>query len=176
VKRGFLLGVLSLVAVFGYSGPAPASTPARASGTDQPPAKKCVTAEEARVRAAGDSGGEAPKFSAAFSKRAIVLDASLDGLDGSELPVSIEQVCDIPKARMKEARQLPGTDGVVLVLPTTGVWQDGKRVSGTAATVALDGADTASMRVRLVAQRSWHQDEDGNPVPTFRARRIRVTD
>jgi hypothetical protein len=157
-----------------------AAAPVSASGSDQPAGKNCVSAEEASVHAAGDSGGEdegaPPKFSPAFYKRVFTLDVSLDGMDGRELPISIEEVCDIPKALAKEARQLAGADGVALLLPSTSVWQDGTRLSGKAADTAVEGADTATLRVRLAARPSWRQDEDGGPVATFRARRIEVTD
>jgi hypothetical protein len=173
-----LAGVLALVLALSQATPAPA-TLVSASGSDQGAGKNCVSAEEASARAAGDSGGDEdapPKFSPAFYKRVFTLDVSLDGVEGRELPVSIEEVCDIPKARAKEAAQLAGADGVALLLPRTSVWQGPTRLSGTAAELALEGADTANLRVRLARPRAWRQDEDGSPVATFRAGRIEVTD
>jgi hypothetical protein len=139
--------------------------------------------EGASARAAGDPGGGGeddedapPKFSAAFYKLTFTLDVSVDGMDGTELPISIEDVCDIAKRRAKEAAQLAGADGVALLLPRTAVWQGKTRLTGTAAAAALDGADTATLRVRLAPRRSWHEDEDGDPVATFSTRRITITD
>jgi hypothetical protein len=155
--------------------------PAWASGTDQPAGEKCVgEAEDARARAAGDSGGEEegapPKLSPAFYRSVVTLDVSADGLDGSELPISIEEVCDVPKARAKDAAQLAGSDGVALLLPRTTVWQGGTLLSGTEATTAVEGADTALVRGRLTRPSAWREDEDGGRVATFRAGRIEVTD
>src|SRR4051795_4845065 len=150
--------------------------PAAPAGSDQPASRHCVGAEEAMARQAGSDEDGPPKFSGWFYKHSIVLDASLDGVNGKELPVSIEEVCGIPRKRAKQAAQLAGTDGIALLLGKTTIWQDGKRLRGEAASTALDGADTASLRVRLTRTRSWHKDEDGNPVPTFRTRRIRITD
>jgi hypothetical protein len=138
-------------------------------------AKNCVEAEEASVHAAGDSGGEM-EFSPAFYKRMFSIDVSLDGADGQELPISIETICNVPKPLRKEAAQLPGSDGVARVLGRTQIWQDGTLLSGTEASTALDGADTATMRVRLTKPRAWSEDEDGNAVPTFRTGRIEITD
>jgi hypothetical protein len=151
---------------------AEASPPAVAS------AKHCVGAEEARVHAAGDSGeeGGAPTFTAAFYRRLMTLDVSLDGADGAELPISIEQVCDLPRRLRKQAAQLAGNDGVALLLRRTTVWQGGEQLTGEDAATAVDGADTALLRVRLVRPRRWRQDEDGNRIPTFRTGRIEVTD
>jgi hypothetical protein len=173
-------GALALLVALGHSMPAPAATPASASGGDQGAGKNCVSAEEASARAAGDSGGEEegapPKFKPAFYKRVFTLDVSLDGMDGRELPISIEEVCDIPKAYKKQAAQLAGSDGVALLLPGTSVWEGRTLLSGTAAETAIEGADTATLRVRLAPRRTWRPDEDGSPVATFRTRRIEVTD
>lgn len=135
------------------------------------------------MHAAGDPGGgegedegAPPRFSAAFFRLVFTLDVSLDGADGRELPISIEAVCDIPRASAREAGQLAGADGVALLLPRTTVWQGRTLLQGRAVTTALDGADTATMRVRLARRQAWREDEDGNRVATFRARRIVITD
>jgi len=151
--------------------------PVRPSGSNAPAAKNCVLADEARVQAAGDSGEETPpKFSRAFYKRTFMLDTSVDGIDGRSLPISIEEVCGVPKALAKEAGQLPGTDGVALVYSNTSIWQDGTRLRGDAATNAIAGADTATLKARLGNPKHWRTDEDGNRVPTFVTRRIDITD
>jgi hypothetical protein len=56
------------------------------------------------------------------------------------------------------------------------VWLDRTPLEGDAAVAALDGPDTALLRVRLARQRRWSEDEDGDKVPTFTARRITITD
>jgi hypothetical protein len=141
-------------------------------------AKSCVGAEEASAHAAGDSGeeGAPPKFPAGFYKRLLTLDVSLDGAEGAELPISIEEVCNVPKRLRKQASQLAGGDGVALLGRRTTVWQSGTQVTGDQAATAIDGADTASMRVRMKRPAGWRADEDGDPVPTFRAGRIEITD
>jgi hypothetical protein len=168
-------GLLAAVVVLLVAAPA-----ALAYGTDAPAGKNCVAAEEARVHAAGDSGGEdegaPPKFSAAFYRRVLALDASLDGMDGRELPISIEEVCDVPKSLKKQAAQLAGADGVALMQSFTTVWDGKQQLLGQTAEQAVAGADTAVLRVRLARRRAWREDEDGDKVATFRIRRIEVTD
>jgi hypothetical protein len=157
------LAVLAAIGAIGaITSPVHASSP-----------KHCVGAEEARV--AGEDEGP-PRFSAAFYRHAITLEASLDGADGTELPISIEQVCDVPRKLAKQARQLAGADGVALLLTRTTVTQDGEVVSGDDVAAAIDGADTAALRVRLLHPPSWREDEDGNAIPTFRAGRVEITD
>jgi hypothetical protein len=138
-----------------------------------------VAEQEARVHAAGDTSAEggAPKFTAAFYKRLFLIEVSLDGADGLELPISIENVCSVPKRLRKQAAQLAGGDGVALLLARTTVWQDNTQLTGDAIPPAIDNADTAVLRVRLIRPPSrWREDEDGNPVPTFSTGRIDITD
>ena len=135
----------------------------------------CVGAEEARVHSSGEDGGP-PRFTAAFYRRLLVLEVSLDGADGSELPISIEEVCNVPKRFKGQAAQLAGGEGVALLLARTTVWQDGSQVTGDDLAAAIDGADTASLRVRLRQPSAWGKDEDGNKVPTFRSGRAEITD
>jgi hypothetical protein len=157
------------------------AVPVQASGTGQLPAENCVgEAEDARARSAGDSGGEEegapPKLTPAFYGRAVTLVASADGLDGQELPISIEAVCDVPRKFAKEAARLAGSDGVALRLSRTTIWEDGALKIGPAATTLIDGADTALVRGRLTRPGAWRQAEDGSRIATFRAGRIEVTD
>ena len=135
----------------------------------------CVGAEEARVHSSGEDGGP-PRFNAGFYKRLLVLEVSLDGADGAELPISIEEVCNVPRRFRRQAAQLAGGDGVAMLLARTTVWQGGSQVTGDDLAAAIDGADTASLRVRLRRPHAWREDEDGSKVPTFRTGRVEITD
>ena len=135
----------------------------------------CVGAEEARVHTSGEDGGP-PKFTAAFYKRLLVLEVSLEGADRAEVPISIEEVCNVPKRFKKQATQLAGGEGVALLLARTAVWQGAHQVTRDGVAAAIDGADTASLRVRLRQPSAWREDEDGNKVPTFRTGRLEITD
>jgi hypothetical protein len=168
----------ALVALGGGAAGASASAPASASGTDAAtPVNGCVTAEEARVFAAGDSGSSAPPtFNRWFFKRSFTIDASLDGMDGTQLPVSVEQVCGVKKKYKSQAVPLAGNDGIALIYSSTVVVQNGQVLKGQAALDAVAGADTATLTVRFASQKKWGADEDGNQVPTFKASRVVVTD
>lgn len=151
------------------------AAPGASAGADKPAGKRCVAAEEAVIRPAGSDEGP-PKFTAAFYRHMYTIDVSLDGADGKELPISIETICDVPKKLRKQAAQLPGSAGVARVLQRTQIWQDGTQLTGEDASTAIAGADTATIRVRLTKPRTWSKDEDGEPLPTFRAGRIEITD
>jgi Ca2+-binding RTX toxin-like protein len=149
-------------------------------------AGKCVGPGEDKLQATVGRGvggasrelkGDAPPtFSPAFYAITVTLNASADGLAGQELPISIEEVCDVPKSLAKEAAQLAGGDGVAIVGPDTKVFDGDMLLQGQAATTALAGADTVTLRARLKHPGKWAQDEDGQPVPTFAASRINITD
>ena len=126
------------------------------------------------AKAAGDVP---PTFSDAFYAITMTVNASADGLTGNELPISIEEVCDVPKSLESEAAQLVGGEGVALIGPGTKVFDaTGQQLTGAAATTALAGADSLTLRVQLRRPAQWSQDEDGQPVPTFETRRADVTD
>ena len=60
-------------------------------------------------------------FSNAFYAITTTITASADGLTGEDLPISIEDVCDVPQSLATEAAQLVGGDGVAIITPRRGV-------------------------------------------------------
>jgi uncharacterized protein YkwD len=148
----------------------PTTVPADSSG------RKCVQEQEDRPTARGD--GPPPQFSDAFYAVKLKLDTSVDGVDRRrlELPISIEKVCNVPANLAEEAEQLGGADGVAKLLSTTKVLKNKKLLEGDAALKAIDGADTARIKAQLAPPEEWGEDEDGNQVATFNARKIKITD
>ncbi len=70
-----------------------------------------------------------------------------------------------------------GGEGVALIGPATKVYDaTGQQLTGAAATTALAGADSLTVRVQLKRPAQWRQDEDGAPVPTFDTKRADITD
>jgi hypothetical protein len=147
-------------------------------------ATKCVAAQEAKQLASEKASGESraaargqlrPRFSQAFYATTITLKGSADGLDGQgNLPITIDQVC-VPKSLAREALQIAGGSGVVSISPGTKVFQAGRLLQGPAATTAVAGADSVTVRARL-KRGNWGRDEDGTPIPTFAASRTTITD
>ena len=167
--------IATLAFAFTQCAPAAADPAVFASGDGGPALKNCVVAEEAGAHATGGDEGP-PKFTRAFYAHTFKLDTSLDGVEGKQLPISIEEVCRVPKRLKEQAAQLSGTDGIALLYTRTSVWEGTKQLTGAAAASALDGADTGVLTVRLASRRHWGKDEDGNKVPTFVTRRVVITD
>ena len=116
-----------------------------------------------------------PVFSDAFYAITTTITASADGLTGNDLPISIEDVCDVPQSLAAEAAQLVGGDGVAVVGPATQVFDGtGLQLTGDAATTALAEADTLMLKAQLLPVAGWQLDEDGEPVPTFSVSRADI--
>jgi RTX calcium-binding nonapeptide repeat (4 copies) len=137
--------------------------------------------EEAKLAAGGPARAAQeevpPTFSESFYSITITINASVDGVNWDELPISIEEVCDVPKRLESEAAQLIGGEGVALISSETKVFDaGGQQLTGDAATTALAGADSVSLKAQLERPAGWRQDEDGQPVPTFGTSRAEITD
>jgi hypothetical protein len=159
-----LLAALALVTLTAAAGPPAAAAPSH---------HRCVGGEDAR--AAGEDGGPPPS-TAALRHQTLTLTVSLDGLDGTQLPMAVEAVCGVPDSLTNVAAQLAGDDAVALLTAQTMVVAGGEALQGPAALVALADADTARVRCRMAPRSAWRHDEDGDAIPTFAAGRITVTD
>jgi hypothetical protein len=133
--------------------------------------------EDAALARVAQDDDPPPVFSNAFYAITTTITASADGMTGNELPISIEDVCDVPQSLAGEAAQLVGGDGVALVSPATQVFDaTGLQLTGAAATTALAEADTVVLKAQLVRPAGWRLDEDGAPVPTFSVSRADIPD
>jgi hypothetical protein len=65
---------------------------------------------------------------------------------------------------------LEDEDGLVLVGKFVKVFRRGDRVKRS----RLDDADEVAVKGKLLAPSLWHEDEDGMPVPTVRAKRVTI--
>ena len=138
----------------------------------------CATPpEDAGLARVAQDDDPPPTFSNAFYAITTTITASADGMTGDELPISIEDVCDVPQSLATEAAQLVEGDGVALISPTTQVFDaTGLQLTGAAATTALAEADTVVLKARLLPPGGWRLDEDGAPVPTFSVSRADIPD
>ena len=130
----------------------------------------------ARRRSAAHVQSRGPHVQSRVLSTWITLNVSVDGVEANQIPVAIEEVCDVPAAFANEAMQLAGGSGIGILGAQTQVYGAGQLVTGDAATAALMGADTLSLRARLLSPSSWGADEDGAALPTFATGRIEISD
>jgi hypothetical protein len=175
--RLLLLIVAVAISVVGLSSASASTAGPRTVSASAAAATECPgqDAEEAGSDAGSDEDAP-PHFSSAFFRMWFSIDVSTDGFESSQLPVSIEAVCNARRKLSKQADQLNGGDGIVVVSSGTRVWKDGQPLAAQSRVTELDGADTAHIKVRLRRTKRWLRDEDGSPVPTFTAKRIDITD
>ena len=166
-----LLVLLAVAAGQGAAGGAPA----RVSG-EGAAGKNCVDEDGPVGEEAGDDASGPRRFHQAIFRRVFTLDAALDGVEGGTLPISVDEVCDLPKSLTRDARQLAGNDGIALLSPSTEISRGRRVLTGRRATAALGDADSAVLTVRLLRQRAWRKAEEEGRVPTFRTRQVDITD
>jgi hypothetical protein len=112
---------------------------------------------------------------AAFLRRVWRFNVEADGYDAGTHVLSTTVVRVLGGAPRRARRALADVSANVLVTATTRIIDgDGNRVTGDAIATTLDGADLAQVTGKLLPRASWQNDEDGEPVPTLRAKRIRV--
>ena len=159
--------------------PGAPSVPGGPSGPGAPggPTVCAAPPEDAALARIPQDDDPPPTFSTAFYAITTTITASADGMTGNELPISIEDVCDVPQSLATEAAQLVGGSGVALISPATQVFDaTGLQLTGAAATTALAEADTLVIKAQLLPPTGWKQDEDGAPVPTFSVSRADIPD
>jgi len=126
----------------------------------------------------GDGAGlpGVPELTPAFLRRVWRFSVEADGYDAGAhvLSATVDRVLGGPK---RARRALADVDVAVLVTPATRVLDaDGNRVAADGLATALDDANDAVVTGKPLAKAKWQQDEDGDPVPTLRAKRIAIED
>ena len=150
----------------------------RIDAADRPNVKSCETVKVATGRGPGGPGGKRswpapappegarlatsaparpaqehapPNFSDPFSAVTLTINASVDGVNRDELPISIEEECDVPSGLAGEAAQLIGGEGVAPLTCETKVFDaTGQALTGDAAATALAGAGSVSLKAQLL--------------------------
>ena len=122
--------------------------------------------EDAALARVAQDDDPPPVFSDAFFAITTTITASADGLTGSDLPISIEDVCDVPQSLATEAAQLVGGDGVALITPATQVFDaTGVLLTGDAATAAVGEADTVVLKAQLLPPAGGDRTRTGPRCP-----------
>jgi hypothetical protein len=100
---------------------------------------------------------------------------SADGFDAGVLSFTADHIVGLPHRFSNQDDALIDQDARVLVGPRTRVFDaDHHRLTGDAATSALDAAEDVVVAAKLLPRDKWLEDEDGTPVPTLRAKKVLV--
>jgi hypothetical protein len=113
-----------------------------------------------------------PRFKAGFLNRVWRFNGSIDGVEDHALSMTLESIERLPKRFRTQDDELLDQDMTVL-------FSEGTRVYGPDGGLVhhdeLERAEAAQVRGRLLRPRKWRANEDGDVVPTVRAKRIHVT-
>ena len=115
---------------------------------------------------------DVPRFKPGFLNRVWRFNGSVDGVEDQALSMTLESIERLPKRFRTQDDDLLDQDMYVLFSEGTRVYgPDG----GLVHTGELERAESAQVRGRLLRPRKWRANEDGDVVPTVRAKRIHVT-
>jgi hypothetical protein len=114
-------------------------------------------------------GAEMPKFDRKFINRVWKFVVEVDSAENGKLEVTIGKILNLPKRFRAQDDELVDEAAIVLLDRKARVYEDGKRVSAS----KLEDAD-GNIRVhgKLLNPTKWQDDEDGEKVPTVRAKKV----
>ena len=95
----------------------------------------------------------------------------VDYYDSGELGMTLGRVLNLPRKWRRQDDELLDQDTTVLVSERARVFREGKRVSRS----ELDTANDVRVHGKLMRPALWRADEDGEPVPTIRAKNVYIT-
>ena len=117
-----------------------------------------------------------PHFKSSFINRVLTFNGAVDYFvddEDHELSITIDEIEKLPGRFRRQDDELLDQDATVLV-------SERARVYGPDNTLVdahlLDEAEYVKVRGRLLAPRKWRANEDGDVVPTLRAKRVYVTE
>jgi hypothetical protein len=118
----------------------------------------------------GPEGGPgSPQFDPRFINRVWKFNVAVDGYESGKLTVTIERVLNLPSRFRTQDDEIVDESALVLVSSSVRVYEDGKRVRKS---ILEDADGVAKIHGKLLRPDKWQADEDGEKVPTLRARKI----
>jgi hypothetical protein len=113
-----------------------------------------------------------PRFKPGFLNRVWRFNGSVDAVEHDSLSMTLESIERLPKRFRGQDDELLDQDTTVLFSKGTRVYDPEGHLVGPD---ELGRAEAVQVRGRLLRPRKWRANEDGDVVPTVRAKRIHVT-
>jgi hypothetical protein len=127
---------------------------------------------------AGDQGEPAPLMGG-FLSRVWRFTADADSYDAASntLNVTVNKIANLPSRYKTQDDEIVDKDADVVFTKSTKVFDaDGKRLRDESGyDAALDNADTVAVTGKIAPRSKWNKDQDGTPVTTVRAKRVKIT-
>ena len=121
----------------------------------------------------GERGGEYKK---GFLNRVWTILGESNGFDAGVLNITLEKILNLPKKMADQDDNLVDQDAYVVISKTTKVYDKaGEEVDKGAFNKVLDKAKNVKVRGKLMPEAKWSKDEDDQPVPTIRAKKVYIS-
>jgi hypothetical protein len=122
---------------------------------------------------------EPPALMGGFLSRVWRFTADADSYDATSntLNVTVNKIANLPNRYKTQDDEIVDKDADVVFSKTTKVFDaDGKRLRDESDyDAALDAADAVAVTGKIAPRSKWNKDEDGTPVTTVRAKRVKIT-
>jgi hypothetical protein len=115
------------------------------------------------------AGADMPVFARGFLNRVWKFGVEIDGADAGKINVTIGKVLNLPRSMRTQDDALVDEAAIVVLSGNIRIYKNGKP-AGPGSLDDLDGE--AVIHGKLLAPSKWEKDEDGDAVPTIRARKI----
>jgi hypothetical protein len=112
-----------------------------------------------------------PHFVRSFVRRVWKFVGEVDYYEEGVLSITLHRILNLPRKWRTEDDELLDQDATVLVSERVRVFQDGERVGRE----TLESANDVRVHGKLMRPFNWLEDEDGETVPTIRAKKVYVT-
>ena len=157
----------------------PVDEPESDDESDKPGSDGAKSCDDGPVaRGANDSehaeqyeDGCLPAFGRRFISRVWKFVGEVDYYGEGLLSMTLGKILNLPRKWRTMDDELLDQDTTVLVSERVRVFKDGKRVGRD----ALDEANDARVHGKLLRPFRWLEDEDGEAVPTIRAKKVYIT-
>ena len=152
--------------------PAPCSVQPGAPGRQQPGDPGAAPRGPGDGPKDGPGGGDLPSLKGGFLNRVWKFVGEVDGYDGGKLSMTLDKILNLPRRFANQDDELVDQDMLVLVGDATRVYDtDGRARAGD-----LDNAEHVRVAGKILRPSKWQDDEDGDPVPTIRAKKVYILD
>jgi hypothetical protein len=112
-----------------------------------------------------------PHFVRSFVRRVWKFVGEVDYYEEGVLSMTLHRILNLPRKWRTEDDELLDQDATVLVSERVRVFQDGERVGRE----TLESANDVRVHGKLMRPFNWLEDEDGETVPTIRAKKVYIT-
>jgi hypothetical protein len=113
-----------------------------------------------------------PTLERGFLNRVWKFEGEADGYEDGVLSITLSKILNVPKKMADQDDELVDQDTLVLVGSRTRVYDGNKPVRERKEASELASAENVRVQGKMLPPSKWRKDEDDQPVPTIRAKKV----